>query len=142
MSDRIAGLLIAAIAVWYGVVAGTYEQGFGDPLGPAAFPRMVAVPLGLLALVLLVRPDAEPAWPRARVLLRQAGALLVLILYAVLLEDLGFPLATFLAVTLLARELGAGWRAALMTGLGLGAGLWVLFDPLLGLPLPLGLLAW
>ncbi|MDX6751366.1 tripartite tricarboxylate transporter TctB family protein [Geminicoccaceae bacterium 1502E] len=142
MSDRIAGLLLAAIALVYGIVAGGYEQGFGDPLGPAAFPRIVAVPLGLFALVLVVRPDAEPAWPRARVLLRQLNALLVLVLYALLLEDLGFPLATFLAVTLLARELGARWRASLLTGIGLGAGLWTLFDPLLGLPLPLGLLAW
>jgi putative tricarboxylic transport membrane protein len=142
VSDRILGLLLAAVSIWFGWAAGAYEEAFTDPLGPAAFPRFVSIPLGLLALVLVIRPDAEPAWPRGAALLRQAAAVLVLILYALLLEPLGFPLATFLTSAFLARMLGAGWTAGLAAGFGLGIGLWVIFDPLLGLPLPLGPLAW
>jgi putative tricarboxylic transport membrane protein len=142
VSDRIAGILLAAIAVWFGWTAGAYEEGFTDPLGPAAFPRFVAFPLGALALVLVVRPDAEPAWPHGAAFLRQGAAVLVLVTYALLLEEMGFPLATFAASSILARMLGATWPGSLAAGAGLGVGLWVIFDPLLGLPLPLGLLAW
>lgn len=35
MTDRIVGLFLLAISIWYGVTAGDYEASFGDPLGPA-----------------------------------------------------------------------------------------------------------
>lgn len=141
MTDRIAGALIVALATGYGLLAGTYRAGFTDPLGPAAFPQMLALPLGLGGLYLLLRPGADPVWPRGRALGRQLVTLAMLVAYTQLLELLGFPLTTLLAVTLLARLLGAAWTAAALTGLLMGIVLYVLFDPLLGLPLPLGPLA-
>lgn len=137
MSDRIAGLLLFAFAVWYGWTAEGFQQGFGDPLGPAMFPQLVAAPFALLSLVLIVRPDPEPRWPNGRALLRQGATLLVLIAYAQSMERLGFPLATFVGCALLCRLLGTDWVRATTTGAGVGVGLYVLFDPVLGLPLPL-----
>lgn len=138
MSDRITGLLVAAFALWYGLTAGQYTAGFTDPLGPSAFPQLVSIPLGVLALYLMARPDAEPNWPRGAALLRQGAALAVLVVYAMVLRDLGFIAVTTLAVLLLARLLGGGWGQSALAGVGLSVGLYCLFEFVLGLSLPEG----
>jgi putative tricarboxylic transport membrane protein len=141
MSDRIAGAVVMALALWYGLTAGQYTAGFSDPLGPAAFPQLVSIPLGLLGLFLVIRPDALPRWPEGAALLRQAIGLVLLVLYAMTLEGLGFLIATALAIALIARLLGARWWQGAVAGVALSLLLWLTFDELLGLPLPLGLLA-
>lgn len=137
MSDRVAGLIILSAAIWLWIAAGGVVAGYGDPVGPALFPRLVAIPLGLFALVMIVRPDPQPAWPRADALVRQAVMLGVLFGYPVLIEPLGFPLATTIGAFCLCTILGARWRPASVTSVAIGVGLFVLFDQLLGLPLPL-----
>lgn len=137
MSDRIAGLLFLALSIWYGVTAGTYEASFGDPLGPAAFPVMLAIPAGLFSLYLILRPDPDPEWSVGGPLLRQIATLAVLIGYALLLEDLGYLAATFAGVVLMSRLLGAGWLKSAIAGAAMSVGLYIVFDRLLGLPLPL-----
>lgn len=137
MSDRILGLVILGLAIWYGWTAGSYEANFGDPLGPAAFPQMLAVPAALLSLFLILRPDPDPAWAERRQGLFQVVTIAVLVAYAFFLEDLGFVLATTLAVIAMSRLLGAGWLKSAVSGVVMAVGLFVLFDTLLGLPLPL-----
>ncbi|WP_108661910.1 tripartite tricarboxylate transporter TctB family protein [Acuticoccus kandeliae] len=137
MSDRIVGLFFLALSIWYGVTAGNYEAGFGDPLGPAAFPQMLSVPAALLSLGLILRPDPDPSWSRGMVLLRQGTTLVILIAYALLLEPFGFPIATFIAVVFLAKLLGTSWLKAGAAALIMSPLLFILFDVLLGLPLPL-----
>jgi putative tricarboxylic transport membrane protein len=137
LSDRIAGAIILALAAWYGWTASSYQLSFSDPVGPSLFPQLVAVPLGLLALALIVRPDPDPTWLHGSHTARQGATLLILIAYPVLLEPLGFPFSTFLGTLLLARVLGAGWLQSTLTGLVVGLGLFLTFDTLLGLPLPL-----
>lgn len=137
MSDRIAGLLFLALSIWYGVTAGTYEASFGDPLGPAAFPVMLAIPAGLFSLYLILRPDPDPKWSVGGPLLRQVATLAVLVGYALLLEDLGYLAATFAGVVLMSRLLGAGWLKSAISGAAMSIGLYIVFDRLLGLPLPL-----
>ena len=138
MSDRIAGTLLLALAIWYGFTAGQYAAGFSDPLGPAVFPQLLSVPLGLLSLYLILRPDAEPNWVGGRALARQTAAVVTLVAYALALEPVGFIVATLLAVALLARLLGASWRQGAGVGAGLASALFVAFDIVLGLPLPAG----
>lgn len=137
MSDRITGVIILALSIWYGWTAGDYEASFGDPLGPAAFPRLLAVPAALLSLCLILFPGPAPEWSRGRALARQLAALAVLIAYALFLENLGFLLATFLAVMLIGRLLGAAWPRAGISALVMAPLLFLLFDKLLGLPLPI-----
>ena len=140
MSDRLAGLLLLGLAVWYGLTARGFEAMIGDPLGPATFPIVLAVPLGLLSLYLVARPDPEPDWARGRALLKQGLALVAFVAYAYLLEPLGFIVATLLGTALLAALLGARPRHAAATGVATALVLFVLFDILLGLPLPAGVL--
>lgn len=137
MSDRIAGLIFLALSIWYGLTAGNYEASFGDPLGPAAFPQMLAVPAALFSLYMIFRPDPDPEWVVGTPAVRQFATLAVLIAYAFLLEDLGFVLATALGVALLGRLLGSGWGKSTVSGVVMSVSLFVVFDSLLGLPLPL-----
>jgi putative tricarboxylic transport membrane protein len=140
VSDRLTGLALLALAVAYGVTASGYRAMIGDPLGPAVFPVALAIPLGLLSLYLIVRPDPEPDWPRGRALGKQALALVAFVAYAYLLEPLGFVVSTFLAVVVLGWLLGARIWQAVAAGAAIAVVLFVAFDTLLGLPLPAGVL--
>ena len=60
--------------------------------------------------------------------------------YAYLLEPLGFIVSTFLAVMVLGWLLGARLWQAGAAGVAIAVVLFVLFDTLLGLPLPAGVL--
>jgi len=135
LSDRIAGAILLVLAIAYGLAASNFQVNFGDPVGPAAFPRLIAVPMAVFALALVVRPDANPVW-RASAGMRQILTVAVLFAYPFVIEAFGFPLSTAIGAALLARLLGAPWGAAAITGLALGFGLFVVFDTLLGLPLP------
>lgn len=137
MGDRILGLIILGLAIWYGWTAGSYQASFGDPLGPAAFPQMLAVPTALLAVFLILRPDPDPQWGVGGQALRQVATVAVLLAYAFFLEDLGFILATALGSIAMSRLLGAGWTKSSVSGVVMAVALFVLFDTLLGLPLPL-----
>jgi putative tricarboxylic transport membrane protein len=140
VSDRLTGLVLLVLAIVYGVTASGYEAMIGDPLGPAVFPVVLAIPLGLLSLYLIARPDPEPDWARGRALLKQVLALAVLVAYAYLLEPLGFIVTTLLAVVALGWLLGARLRDATLAGVVIAVVLFVLFDVLLKLPLPAGML--
>jgi putative tricarboxylic transport membrane protein len=141
VSDRLTGLVLLALAIAYGVTASGYEAMIGDPLGPAVFPLVIAIPLGLFSLYLIVRPDPGPDWARGRPLLMQALSVITLLLYAFLLEPLGFIVSTFVAVVVLGWLLGAKAARAGAAGLGIAVVLFVLFNNVLGLPLPAGLLS-
>lgn len=137
-SDRIAGAIFLALAIWYWIEAGSYAVRFGDPAGPSFFPRLVAAPMGLFALFLILRPDTDPVWFRWPQVLSQAATLAILFAYPVAIEPLGFPLSTLIATTLLAKILGATWLQAVLLGAAMGFGLFFLFDAGFGLPLPAG----
>jgi len=143
VSDRVFGALALILAIAYGLQARTFKTGLQvamDPLGASTFPYLLAVVLGITAIYLIVRPDPSPHWPDLRHLLEMGGVILVLILYAVVLEEIGFILATFAAVAFIGWRLGARPVPALTNGVAASVVLYTLFDRVLGLPLPSGLL--
>lgn len=140
MSDRLTGLVLLVLAVAYGVAASGFAARIGDPLGPAVFPLVLAIPLALLSLYLLLNPDPEPAWARGWPLIKQALTLVVFVVYAYVLEPLGFVVATVLAVTALGSLLGGRPAHAAGAGVAIALVLFVLFNYALSLPLPAGVL--
>lgn len=139
MSDRILGAVCLLLAVGWIAGALAIETGLMvDPIGPRAFPAIVATVLATASLVPLLRPDPEPDWPRPARLFEIALAVLVMGLYTLALEPLGFPIATALAVFVLAWRLGGTPAASAATGLGVALGLYLLFRWALGLSLPAG----
>jgi putative tricarboxylic transport membrane protein len=138
--DKVAGLLLGAVALGYVFAARGFETGFiADPIGPKAFPYAI----GMLALVasgaLLVRPKAPPrpaldAPARLRALVLAAS----LALYAVVLDRMGFVLATTLEMAVLVGLFrGSLWKG-LLGGLAVSAGFFLVFAYGLSVPLPLG----
>lgn len=138
VGDRIAGAIILAISIWYWIEAGTYEAAFGDPAGPGFFPRAIAVPMGLFAAWMIVRPDSDQIWFRWPHVLGQAAMLVVLFAYPFAIEPVGFPIATSVGAALMGRILGGTWLQSVISGLVIGVGLYIIFDRLFGLPLPAG----
>lgn len=140
MVDRIFALVVLAVVAAYGYIAFTAIRApfQYDPLGPEAWPRLLAVVAALCCLGLLLRPDPDPAWgswPALRRLALSAGGLL---LYILAFEPLGFIVSTTLFCAGLAWFTGARPLPALLFGLVIGVGGYFLCSDLLLLNVPAG----
>ncbi|MBF9032818.1 tripartite tricarboxylate transporter TctB family protein [Rhodobacterales bacterium HKCCE2091] len=139
MSDRIFGATGLALAIFYAWAALQVQESFlSDVVGPKAFPLIVAAILGLASLVILIFPDPEPRWPGIMQLAEIAGAVVVMILYAQLLPELGFVFATALASFYLSWRLGTPVLQAALAGVVIAVAIYVIFHLVLGLSLARG----
>jgi putative tricarboxylic transport membrane protein len=147
MADRILGLLCLALAVAMAWAAHGYAAEISyEPVGPRAFPTLLAAVLGLAGLWMAVRPgraavaDAHGGAEKAPwlPLALTVGAMLA---YALLFQWLGFVLATALMTVPVGRCFGGRPLPLLATGLSLGLGLFFLFDKLFDVILPTGVLS-
>jgi len=135
-SDRILGLVTVLGALAYIAGATQIRTSFlSDPVGPRAFPIMIGALAALCGLVIFLRPDPEPGWPRARAWLQIAVALAVLVVYALALAPGGFVLPTAIAAGVLSYLIGQHAGRAVFAGLALSFGLFVIFKYALGLGL-------
>ncbi|WP_458526814.1 tripartite tricarboxylate transporter TctB family protein [Onishia taeanensis] len=142
-NDRIFGVLMIVLAVAYGWGATQFPEPFGggaEAVGPETFPLLLAVVLTLSSLYMIVRPDPDNAWPWSRTGVELVIAVVVLVLYAMLLQPLGFIPSTLLAVGTLCWRMGASPGKAYLTGGVAGVVVFLLFNFALDLALPLGLL--
>lgn len=138
-SDRLFGLIGLALALVYALSALAIEESFlSDTVGPKAFPLIIAGVFGLASAVIALRPDPDPVWPALPRLAEIGAAVLVLVLYARLLPELGFVIATAFAAAYLAWRLGARPLGAALTGLGVSIGIYAVFHLALGLSLARG----
>jgi len=138
-SDRIFGLVVLFVALAYIASATQIQTSFlADPVGPKAFPMLIGAVAALSALVLIVKPDPDPDWPASRTFGALLIAVIVLVGYAYALKPFGFILPTAVAAGILSYQISPRPRAAALSGIGLSAGLFVLFKFALGL----GLVAW
>jgi putative tricarboxylic transport membrane protein len=135
--DRLLGLALLAVAAGAVFQAWALEVPFAaDPVGPRAFPVVVAAVLAACAVLLLVTPG--PPWPRAERWLPGPIVVAVMAAYALLLVPLGFIPATVLLAAAIALAFGARPVQAALTGAVTAPALWLLLDGLLDLPLPRG----
>ena len=136
MSDRITGLILAVLALAFAAGASQLEEPFfADPLGPKAFPLLVSAVAFLAGATMVMRPDAEPAWPGLATLIRLAIATIILVAYAHALKPLGFLLPTAIASAALSYQIRPRAGQSVVIGLALSAGLFVIFKYALGLGL-------
>lgn len=139
MSDRILGGICVALAAFYIWGATQIQLSFiSDPVGPRTFPIIIAVLVGLSGLVILLRPDPEPEWPAICRFVEIAAAVVVLVAYAQLLPELGFVISTAFAAAFLSWRLGAGSFQAMIAGILIAVGIYVVFHLILGLSLARG----
>jgi putative tricarboxylic transport membrane protein len=144
--DRVLGLILVVTAVVWLWLAFTYIPGARTEAetGPRAFPVLLGVALAGLGIAMsLLAPasDVEPVAPLTRrETVIAAGTIGVLVLYAFLLERVGFLIATPVAIALVMWGLVRARSAPLIAGLAIGftVSCWVIFGALLGTPLPRG----
>jgi putative tricarboxylic transport membrane protein len=150
VGPRLAGafLLAASVAILIAVTAIPGRGGYGTA-GPRFVPLVVAIGLIVLSALFLLRtfwrPDVELAQRSAEEDAATHWAtpgliLLALVVYAFVLEPVGYPLSTAVVFFVLARILGS--RAVVrdaIAGLVLGFGLFTAFTQYLGVSLPAGL---
>ena len=135
-TDRVLGVVVILVALTFIVSAYNLPAGnMFDKLGPRAFPIIVGVGMAISAGLLILRPDAEPEWPGGKTLLSLGFAILVLIFYAYSLGPFGFLVPTAIAAGILSYQIRPVARPAILTGLGLSLGLFVIFKYALGLGL-------
>jgi len=142
LGDRILGLCLLVLAVAYGWVAQQWPEPFGgtEGVGPETFPTMLALVLVVGSLYLMIKPDADTQWPVGKTALELVVSIIVLVVYALLLEPLGFVISTTLAVGALSWRMGAPAKSAFAIGLLSAVVVFGLFNYGLSLSLPTGLL--
>ncbi|MBS9404200.1 tripartite tricarboxylate transporter TctB family protein [Halomonas sp. TRM85114] len=142
-NDRIFGILMIVLAVAYGWGTTQFPESFGgtEAVGPETFPRLLAIVLGLSSLYMVVRPDPDNAWPWSRTGIELIIAVVVLVLYSMLLQPLGFIISTTLAVGTLCWRMGSRPVKAYVTGAISGVVVYLVFNFALDLALPLGVLS-
>lgn len=138
--DRILGLCLLVLAVPYGWVAQHWPEPFGgaETVGPETFPTLLAIVLAISSLYLIAKPDPDSSWPTGRTALEMLLAVVILVVYALALEPLGFIASTTLAVGTLSWRMGARPGPAYLTGLLAGVVVFVVFNYGLSLSLPAG----
>ncbi|GAA3984522.1 tripartite tricarboxylate transporter TctB family protein [Comamonas faecalis] len=142
MSDRILGVACVAVAAGMAWAAQDYAAPISyEPVGPRAFPLLLAGLMALGGLWLVFKPTLRDNWLRRVPLRALAFALAAVFAYAFLFQTLGFTLATVLMAVPVGMAFGGTWKQSLAGGLGLGLVLFLLFDKLLDVVLPTGLLA-
>jgi len=143
MSERIGGAVLFCIGVYAAIAAvslGLWE--FGDP-GPGLLPFAAGVSLAVLSALFVAQHVAAGRSRGAGVgSWRKLGVYVAaLALYGVCLPLAGFFVTTLVASVLVMR---AGerlaWSRALITASLAIAGAWLLFERLLGVTLPRGVL--
>ncbi|BBP60983.1 tripartite tricarboxylate transporter TctB family protein [Pseudomonas sp. St316] len=139
-----AVLLLACIGL--ALMAWPYQAAFSyEPVGPRAFPLLMLGLMGLALLYMLFRPtpivhsEEDPQLDRET--LQKIGICVVLLLvFAGTFEPLGFIVASILIGVPMARLYGGRWVPSAVIISLMAIGLYLLFDKLMDVPLPLGLL--
>jgi hypothetical protein len=143
-SDIIGSIFLFLLGI--GALIGAVQLRIGTPTEPQPgfFPFVAGIIL--LTFSTLIFFQAWLGVSKHKVAFGEIGrpALLlgVLILLVLVMDSLGYVLGTLIASFLILRILGAkSWRVLILTSLSLSIGTYVLFDRLLGVDLPVGLLS-
>ncbi len=142
MSDRILGAVCLCASAGMAWAAHDYAAPISyEPVGPRAFPLLLA---GLMALAggwLIARPGPHGFGLGREHFKRITWAVVAVVVYAALFQTLGFPLATAAMAVPVGMAFGGSWKQSLAGGVAMGLLLYLMFDKLLDVVLPTGLLS-
>lgn len=116
-----------------------------DPLGPRPYPILLLSLIAVSCLYLAIRPQSLAEKVHlgfTPLILKKVGlTLLFFFLYAISFEYLGFPIATAIMSCAIGILFGGSVKASAISGISIGISCYFLFDYLLDVPLPLGILS-
>lgn len=141
MNDRVLGifaLILAALMTWAGW---DLEAPFAyEPVGPRAFPLLIALIIGICGLWLVIKGgnliEPNPSGANARITIM----VVIIAAYAFLFQWLGFIIATALMTVFVGRLFSGSWGKCALGGAVMGISFFLLFDKVLDVVLPTGLL--
>lgn len=148
-------VITLAVSVGIGILASGLPQLAADPGGPSLFPLACATLTGVacvlrLGQLMLVRgsaakgPAQRPLGARlldcARTNARQLGVVLLVLLFPLAIEYIGFNVAVFAFTFLVLFVSGKSLKVSIITSALITAGVYLAFAKLLGAVLPQGLL--
>ena len=144
LSEILGSLFLFLVGM--GAIIGAVRLHIGSPTEPQPgfFPFLAGISLIILSSVIfsqgwLGHGQKKAAFGEVR---RPALLLAVLIALVAVLDRLGYVFGTFIACGLILRILDVkSWRVLIFASLGLSIGTYLLFDRLLGIDLPMGMLA-
>jgi putative tricarboxylic transport membrane protein len=153
MADRVifvCTLVLAGVYIYATEQLPSLE--IGDPLGPKAFPRLLAIGLVVTAIVMLFeifRARKTPAPTTADRKPKEPGAPAIVaavagwtLLYFIAYERLGFILSTAIYLLVLTSYFNRGKTVAnVSTSILFAVGAYVMFTKILGVTLPPGILS-
>lgn len=143
-SDTLGSVFLFLLGI--GAIIGAIRLNVGSPTEPQPgfFPFIGGLTLVVFSTILFLQGrlgrNKEPVVFGE--IGRPALLLVVMILLVLSLDRLGYIIGTFIASFLILRILSVkSWSALIITSLCLSIGTYVLFDRLLGVDLPVGLLS-
>ncbi|WP_339487652.1 tripartite tricarboxylate transporter TctB family protein [Pseudomonas sp. EL_65y_Pfl2_R95] len=141
MYVRLFSAIWLLLCISLAFVAWGFQAPFAyDPVGPRAYPLLLLALMGAGSLWLVIKPGLMEQQLHIPTMKRSAMCVLVLLAYALTFEPLGFVLSTTVAVFLLGLLFTGRPVPCLISAVLMGILLFVLFDYLLDVPLPLGVL--
>ena len=139
------GATLVLSAAYYWMADRLPISQLSDAIGPEGLPKMYALALAALSLVLIIgavadRHRASPAAESRAPLARVAGVLLMGVAYIVLAPWIGYPIAiaALIAATTYYQG-GAFTREAALVAVSGGVLFWLLFVVLMGIEQPAGI---
>ncbi|KAB0499920.1 tripartite tricarboxylate transporter TctB family protein [Pseudomonas vancouverensis] len=144
--QRIFAVTLLLACVGLALMAWPYQAPFSyEPVGPRAFPLLLLALMGVALLYLSFRPTpivhSEDEPPLDRETLTKIGlCIALLVVFAGTFESLGFIVSSILIGVPMARLYGGRWLPSLLIISLMSLGLYGLFDRVMDVPLPLGLL--
>jgi putative tricarboxylic transport membrane protein len=139
--DAAVGLALAGVGVALALLARPIPIGTVGAPGPGLLPTALGLSLIVLGLLAAVRARVERSTEPVPVLEPRAVVTMLALGGAVAaFEPLGFLPTALLFLTVLFRALGAGWRKAVLLGVAIGGGAWLLFERALSVQLPAGIM--
>lgn len=138
--DAILGTFFTTIGVVFGLIALNYPFGTAGRMGPGYFPVIVSTLLAVTGIAILMRARLATGEPvRAARWLPLVVVPLAVILFGLLVEKLGMPLAVMMLVVIAATasvKFRLNWMATAGAAT-FSAVCAIVFVELLGLPIPI-----
>ncbi|HVP80897.1 MAG TPA: tripartite tricarboxylate transporter TctB family protein [Thermodesulfobacteriota bacterium] len=143
-SDAVGSLFLFLLGL--GAIIGAIRLKVGSPTEPQPgfFPFLGGLSLAVFSTVIFIKGWVGQGQEKVAFgeIGRPALLLVVMIALVAVLDSVGYVIGTFIASVLILRILNAkSWRTLLLTSLCLSIGTYILFDKLLGIDLPVGILA-
>ena len=136
---RIAACVLLLFAVILAIAASQIKYSFSsDPLGPRAYPLVLAVLIGLCGVWYWFSPGENEPVPSRAALIKTIAFLALAVATTGLMPWIGFIAAMAILCAGMARMFEATWIAAWVSGVVQAVVWWALFGPLLGGNLPKG----